>query len=221
MKTNPRTWILAILGLFLLCGCYLEDRIQASALAEVDPGSVIFFDDFSDMESGWEIWDSDEAQIYYSDSGLGFTINTTNYDYWSLLGIRLADITLVVDAEQTAGPNDNDFGLICRYQDEFNFYAFLISGDGYGGIVKVKDGLYSVLTASETLEFSDNIRQGQAKNQLRADCIGNQLSFYINQEEFLKVVDTDFSVGDIGLIAGAYDEPGVEILFDNFFAVKP
>ncbi len=206
---------------FTFSGCNLTDRITSSALAEIESGSVIYFDNFSNPDSGWEVWDSEEARIAYENDGLHFLIKQANFDYWSLSGQRFSDATIGVDATLRAGPDNNDFGLLCRFQNEYNFYAFLISSDGYGGIVKVKDGLYQILNSSEGLEYGSMIQQGQAVNQLRADCIGSRLTLYVNQEKFLEVDDTDFSAGDVGLIAGVYDEPGAEILFDNFYVLKP
>lgn len=201
--------------------CNLTDRITTSALAEIESGSVIYFDNFSNPDSGWDVWDTDEASIAYEIDGLHFQIKQANYDYWSLSGQRFSDATIGVDAALRAGPTNNDFGMLCRFQNEYNFYAFLISSDGYGGIVKVKDGLYQILNSSEGLEYASMIQQGQAVNQLRADCIGSRLTLYVNQEKFLEVDDTDFSAGDVGLIAGVYDEPGADILFDNFYVLKP
>lgn len=201
--------------------CNLSDRITASALAEIEPGSVVYFDNFSNPESGWEVWESEEAAITYDSNGLRFHINAPNYDFWSLPGQRFSDVTLGVDATLTAGPDDNDFGLICRFQNEYNFYAFLISSDGYGGIIKVKDGKYQILNHPDGLEYGPMITQGRATNLIRADCVGSRLTLYVNQEKFLEVEDSDFTAGDVGLIAGSYDQPGVEVLFDNFFVLKP
>jgi hypothetical protein len=43
----------------------------------------------------------------------------------------------------------------------------------------------------------------------------------VNGIQLFEVTDSDFSSGDVGVIAGAYDTPGVEILFDNFAVLKP
>lgn len=220
---NQKTMLVLFFALttLVLSGCNLEDRITSSALAEIDPGSVVYFDNFDNPESGWQVWSSESATIAYAADGLRFHINEANYDYWSLPGQRFSDSTLAVDATLIEGPTDNDFGLLCRFQNEYNFYAFLVSSDGYGGIIKVKDGLYKTLNSPDGLEYGAMIQQGQATNQIRADCVGSRLTLYVNQEKFLEVEDLDFTVGDVGLIAGSYSQPGVDILFDNFFVLKP
>jgi len=214
---------LVVLGAVLisLTACNLTDRIRASALTSVDAGSVLLYDDFSDPNSGWSTLSTDGVEIGYDQGGLRFQVDNLNFDYWSLPGSRFADVTVAVDAKMLGGPEDNDYGIICRYQDQYNYYALLISSDGYGGIVKVKDGLYTVLNNKEGLEYGTMIRKGSEVNQLRADCINDTLALYVNHEPFLNVKDSDFSVGEIGLIVGAYDQSGVDILFDNYFVIKP
>ena len=221
MFNRFRTGLIAIGFLFFLSGCNLIKQIETSALAARDAGSILFYDDFSDSASGWRQWSSPEAVIHYQNGVLAFLINQANYDYWSLAGKNYTDVTLAVEAELINGPTDNDFGLICRFQDEYNFYAFLISSDGYGGIVKVKDGIYQVLSSQNGLEFGKMISQGYSRNQLRADCVGPRLTLIVNQQKFAEVEDTDFSMGDVGLLAGVYQTPGVEIHFDNFYVIKP
>lgn len=205
----------------LLSGCQglggLSPQVEPTQAA----GEILFSDDFSNPNSGWKVWNSQEAVIEYAEGGLQFTINQLNYDYWSLPGKDFSNVTLAVDAALKEGPTDNDFGLICRMQDEYNFYAFLISSDGYGGIVKVKDGLYQVLNSESGLEYGAMIQQDLAVNLIRADCIGSTLTLYVNHEKFLEVEDSDFTDGDVGLLAGSYSQSGVRILFDNFYVLNP
>jgi hypothetical protein len=63
--------------------------------------------------------------------------------------------------------------------------------------------------------------QKDAANHLRADCIGNTLTFYINNNQVASVQDADFASGDVGLLAGAFFQPGVDVLFDHFTVVQP
>lgn len=204
-----------------LAACNLADRINLSAVSAVDAGSVLYFDDFSDPESGWTTLETEGARIAYEQDGLRFQVDNINYDYWSLSGMRLADATVAVEATMLAGPEDNDFGLVCRFQDANNYYALLISSDGYGGIVKVKDGVYTILNNPNGLEYGTMIHKGKDTNLLRADCVGDHLSLYVNHEPFVDVRDKDFTFGDFGLIAGSFSQAGVDILFDDFFVIKP
>jgi hypothetical protein len=68
---------------------------------------------------------------------------------------------------------------------------------------------------------SDAINQGAATNHIRADCVGSTLTLYANGTQIDQQTDTDFSTGDVGLLAGTYTQTGTDILFDNFVVMKP
>jgi hypothetical protein len=183
--------------------------------------NAIYADDFSNPKSGWETWtDANGSFVAYQNNGLRILVKDQQFDYWSRPGRRFVDASIEVDAIKLAGPNDNDFGLICRYQDRNNFYAFLISSDGYAGIIKVADGKYNVLNGTE-LAYSQSIRQGEALNHLQANCVGQSLALAVNGEVVAQVQDAAFAAGEVGVVAGTNDNPGVDIFFDNFVVNKP
>ena len=71
------------------------------------------------------------------------------------------------------------------------------------------------------MEYSEAINQGNATNRLRADCIGQTLTLYVNDQQVFQTSDSQFSSGDVGLIAGTFDVAGTDIHFDNFVVRKP
>ena len=73
----------------------------------------------------------------------------------------------------------------------------------------------------ENLIPSDLIAQGAATNQIRFDCVGSTLTLYINGTQVDQQFDEDYVAGNVGLIAGTYDEAGTDILFDNFVVYQP
>ena len=83
-----------------------------------------------------------------------------------------------------------------------------------------KDGQATLLGQSEMLA-STNINKSMAVNHLRADCIGNTLTFYVNGFQIAQAQDSTLPSGDVGLIAGTFAEPGVDVLFDNFVVLQP
>jgi hypothetical protein len=212
-------WIMVVLAL-LMGGCS-SPLNNSSANGTVPSGNVLFTDDFSDPKSGWETWtEPSGSMVAYQNGGLRIFINEKQFDYWSRPGKRYVDIRVEVDAIKIGGPNDNDYGLICRYQDRDNFYAFLISSDGYGGILKVKDGKFQIL-GEKQLKYFDSIRQGEALNRLRGDCVGSELTLSVNGNKLLSQQDSDLQSGEIGVLAGTGEKPGADIFFDNFGAYKP
>ena len=159
------------------------------------------------------------SAVSYYQGGLIFIINIPQYDYISVPNGSFGDVRVEATANKLTGPDDNDYGIICRYQNEKNYYSFIISSDAYFGIIKVKEGIYQILN-STNLEYNSMINLGYELNHLRADCIGSVLIFYVNETKLAEVTDTDFSGGKVGLIAGSFKSPGVAVLFDNFLVLK-
>lgn len=188
------------------------------------PGKILFQDDFSDPSSGWKRVTTTTGETEYADGIYRIFINETNTDIWSKPGLNFsdnsADVRVEVDAIKVGGDRNNRFGIICRAVDLNSFYTFIISSDGYYGIGKIKGEDYQLL-GMDALQPSDAIHLGSAFNHIRADCIGDTLALSINGQMITEVKDTEFSSGDVGLIAGTYDIPGTDIRFDNFVVYKP
>ncbi len=219
MKTKLRLLaVIAILSLAML-SCSLTDSGNEAPAAELPP-DVLFQDDFSNTSSGWDQVEVEEGITNYVDGRYRIFVNTTNMDVWANPGLNFSDVIVEVDTAKEGGPDDNDFGLICRYQDVNNFYFFIVSSDGYYGIAKVVDG-EQILIGQENMDYTEAIQQGNAANQLQADCVGEHLVLHVNGQKLLDVTDTSYTSGDIGLIAGTFDEPGTDIYFDNLVVRKP
>jgi hypothetical protein len=191
---------------------------------QVDPGEVVpgvlFQDDFSDTSSGWDRVDAPEGVTDYANGGYRIFVDQTGHDYWGNPGLDFGDVHIEVDATKVGGPDDNDLGLICRYQDTDNFYAFYVSSDGFASITKVVDGNQELMGSENWLETAA-VRQGNATNRIRADCVGDSLALYANGELVHSVADSTFASGDVGLIAGTFSEGGTDVLFDNFVVLQP
>jgi hypothetical protein len=214
---RPKTTTsLIVLAIFLLlnhaCAPLISPEAAASTLSK---DSLLFQDDFNHPPSGWGIWDRDGGKVEYLDGGLHFQVEDDYFDFWSVAGKDFSDVQVEVDVLKRGGPEDNDFGILCRYQDNKNFYMLVASSDGYYGIAKLKAGQYSMI-GSEQLQYSDAILPGRVTNHLRVDCVGETLRLYANGLMLMEAHDSDFRSGDVGLVAGAYQEKGVDLLFDQF-----
>ena len=192
----------------------------AQGSAESTPSNVLFQDDFSDTASGWDRINTPDGITDYVDGVYRIYVNILNSDIWANPGLNLSDVRLEVDATKVGGDDNNVFGLVCRYQDNDNFYFLVISSDGYHGIGKVKEGVQTLI-GMESMPPADQVNKGNATNHLRADCVGNNLTLYANGESFPSQTDSDFTSGDVGLFAGAFDTPGTDIHFDNFSVLRP
>lgn len=197
--------------------------LSCQVLAKNDPTEltrVRFRDDFSETSSGWNRISTTQGETEYSDGVYRIFVNEPNLDIWSLAGLDLSDVRIEVDALKVGGERDNRFGVICRAVNPESFYTFIVSSDGYYGIGKIRGQDYTLI-GMDALQPTEAINKGSAINRLRADCIGDTLTLYVNGVRLAEVRDSDFASGDIGLIAGTYQTPGTDIRFDNLVVYQP
>jgi hypothetical protein len=217
MTSNLKTRTVYMLALFPLAAiaCQLLSFANLS-----QPGSVLFQDDFSDTSSGWKQANLPEGVAVYQESAFRIKVNAPNTYLWSTPGLSFSDTRIEAVALKAGGTDNNAFGLMCRYREGDQFYAFLISSDGYYGVAKYQGSQLRML-GTQGMPPADAILQGNAANHLRADCAANVLVFYVNGVQVAAYQDNDFSSGDAGLIAGVLDAPATEIFFDNFSVQRP
>jgi hypothetical protein len=226
MGAKPMSWLnrmacmVLLMSAAVLAGCAPLESLLERPTPEIQPGTVLFQDDFAQVSSNWGIWDRSGGMVTYDQGGLRILVKEANYDFWSVAGKQFSDVRIESEATRLGGPEDNDFGLICRYQDNQNFYMFLVSSDGYYGIAKLKDNKHSLIGSTQ-LQYTGKIRPAQVKHTLRADCSGEVLRCYVDGSLLMEASDGDFQTGDVGVLAGAYSTSGVDILFDNFVVMRP
>lgn len=187
------------------------------------PDSIIFKDNFSDTSGGWDTVQKEDGTTGYVPNGYRIFVNKSKWYFWSIPSkvSKITDARIEVDTTKVAGPDENEIGIICRYKDDNNFYFLTIGSNGSYSINKTKEGKDNFIGMDKIQFAGQKIRTGNANNHLRADCIGNELSLYANGELLTTVTDTEFTDGEVGLIAGTYDTPGTDVLFQNFVVLKP
>ena len=180
------------------------------------PASLIYADDFSDIDSGWDVSFENDTEAEYVNGEYRLAVYRSDYVVWGnpSMAPLFGDIRIEVDARHEEGPLDNNFGILVRYQDDTDeFYWFQISSDGYFSVDMRQFGEWATLVEWQE---SDAIRQGAgATNHLAVEAIGNQFSFFVNDVYLTDITADSFLFGNIGLAAGTYDEPGAVIHFDN------
>jgi hypothetical protein len=200
---------------FLISAC---TSLPIPAIATANPGDVLYQEQFENNSTGWARISNDNGIMDYDGGGYRILVRQPKLNVWSISEKDFGDVRVEADVIRLNGPDENRMGLICRYQ-RGNYYFFVISNDGFYVIGKFIGGLTLPLSQTE-MQASDAIQVG-TMNHLRADCIGDKLTFYINFTEVASATDPDFSSGDVGLVAGSFTEPGVDVLFDNFVVLQP
>lgn len=203
--------------------------LTACSIGGLEPDSctdagALFADKFDGTEEcGWALYNRGGTVVNIQEESLRLSTSQPGQIWWTNPGRQFDDVIITVDARQVEGPNDNAFGVLCRYQSEENFYLFLISGDGYYMIGKYQTGSNQIqyLTGDGEFVASDVITQGMAINQIRASCIGDQLTLSVNGIQLDSVTDPTFVTGDVGVGASTF-EPGTAVIeFDDFRVLAP
>ena len=181
---------------------------------------MLFEDDFSEESSGWDQYESSIGSTNYKKETYQIIVNEPTTDLFANPYKSFTDTIIEVEAARLEGPINNNYGIICRSQDEENFYAALITSDGYAGIFEVEDGKYKLLGHDEMIPVPA-ILGGTGTNLLHFECIGDSLAFAVNNSPVDAQTDKSFPKGDIGLIAGTFEEAGVHIAFDDLKVWQP
>ena len=225
MKIQKLILPTAILFLFTACALPSISDISGPTVEPPIPasGTVLVDDDFSNPLSGFDHFSSTEAAMDYDNGVYRFLIHGAPLHYFSTLDRRFTDTRVEVDTAKLDGPDSNLAGIVCRFNNVGgvpSFYFMAISSDGYYAIGLSNDQ-GTVLLGQDQMANSPNINTGVSINHLRADCVGNTLTFYVNGFPIAQAFDSTLASGEIGLLAGALDTGGVDIIFDRFIVIQP
>jgi len=215
-----RLFFLFIVLLFMASlACQVSLPITTTPTPVARAGDTLFFDDFTKPSTGWKRFTSAEGTMDYDGNGYRFLVNALQANFWSTPGKSFKDVRMEVDVAKLSGPDENRIGLLCRFT-EGNYYFFMVSSDGYYTIGKYIGGNAIQLGQTE-MQYNEAIHTGLAINHLRADCVGNTFTLYVNGSPVAQAQDSDFAEGDVGLLAGTFSQPGVDVIFDNFVVLQP
>ena len=209
----------AIMAVVLLMAGCSQFRLAGALF---NPGSdeesqTLVRDDFSDKDSGWGQFIYPEGAAVYKDDVYQIAVNVPNSDIFITYPRVYINSIVQADIQKVSGSNDNNYGLICRYEDERNFYAGQISSDGYAGIIKVKNGVYELI-GRELMMPVPAILGGEAVNQVRFECVQDTLTLIVNGQVAETQTDDTFISGEVGMIAGTVSGYEGVFAFDNFIA---
>ncbi len=226
-QRRPAVRALGVLHVGLAAGLLAAACTPPGTPAPPGTPGVIFYDDFSQTTSGWDQHTGSDATTDYDNGRYLIAVEEPGVDVWGRPGLELTDLSLDVDARYLAGPTNNEFGVFCRYSRSSDgrnsFYFFLISSDGYYALGKVVNDVRTILNPEAgSFQPAPAVRlEPEAVNHLAATCHGNQFALAVNGTPSGEFTDDALPQGDIGLLAGTFDEGGVRIDFDNVVVRPP
>ena len=219
-----KQFFFAILLVALTAGCSFQpygDQILGPTVEPPIPasGTVLFQDKFDNPSSGWDHVNDANGIMDYDNGVYRIMVNLANINAWATPKKTFRDARIEVDVVKIGGPDSNRAGIACRVHGG-DLYFFVISNDGYYGIGRTVGG-NSVLLGQTAFAQSDAIKTGLSINHLRADCVGSTLSFYVNGFLVAQAIDTTLNNGEVGVIAGTFNEANVDMVFDEFIVLQP
>jgi hypothetical protein len=219
---RKQIFIIPAILVILIMACSTTTLKPAPAVTNSAGATILYQNSLADPKGGWAAHQTTNSTMDYAYGG--YHINVTSPDILAFVTAGQSfqsDVIVEVDSTKTSGPDDNYLGVICRYQDTDNFYFFVISSDGFGGIAMYKANQMSILSGTAFVA-SPAINQGAATNHLRAECQGTSLTLSVNGKQVASTTDSTFTTGgDSGVLARANTVAGVDILFKNFVVSKP
>jgi hypothetical protein len=225
--------LIPVLWLFLLLptlACARGDDATGAPAPSFpsEPGAVLVDEPFADTTTHkWDVYNDRETRAEYEVNRLLLAIDVPDEVAWSLLqdnGAEFGDVALDLDVTALAGPTDNSFGLIFRYKDRWNFYSFDVSSDGYYRLQLRRGTSNTDWQAHKLIDWTPSaaVRPGlDQPNHLRLVAKGTAFTLIINGQTVNQFTDTTLSRGRIGVSAGSFQEPGVQIAFDNLVVSNP
>jgi hypothetical protein len=177
---------------------------------------LLYFDNFSDPDSGWPISDSGNVKLSYQEGEYEILIREQNY--WGGAVPPLDDIAgYSVNADMRFQTGSGGFyGLIFDREDWDQFYIYVISPYGQVfGVLRHDPAAWVVLIP---FAVSPSINTGSTANHLRVDRAGDQITVYVNDQLLTSISDDAYSgiSNEVGLFAQSSTQVPVAMRFDNF-----
>ncbi len=188
-----------------------------------------FNDTFSNINSGWgEQHDQVFDKGYFQTSTYRMGIKAPQQLLIAISPDNLAkpiqNIVISVRGRQNL-PGVGAFGVICRMQDEQNYYSAMISGDQFR-IGKMINGNYTSLTDPAWQPLPDTVTDQDGYDTIDFSCIDSFIVLQVNGIGAAHVTDDNLTQGAVGLIAIAGKDQGKDgyytlAFFDDFSVYIP
>jgi len=194
----------------------VRDRVAPENLPSVGYRTLDqIADETFDRIGQWRTYDGGD-DLYMTVADGVYTIDlSAKQIVWTQAPIQHENVVIEVLTDQQSEYKYNAYGVACRVAPDNSGrgYYFLISGDGQYTI-RWNNGR----TLDDIIKMtpSDVIKQGQARNRIRAVCIDDYLGLWINGEFVAEARDIHASQGYVGL-AGfmGYNNQNLTVDFDD------
>jgi hypothetical protein len=182
--------------------------------------TLVMYDDFSDKATDWlEQEDDTYSTNYFSPGFYQMSVRGEGHLLWSISpgGSPMQDVLVSTVAKNNGGSEDNMYGVLCRVTSADAFYGFVISTDGYYSILQSHDD-GSVNNMLDETWYASSLFDGKSSVKIGAECVGDTLTLLVDDVPMASVTvpQAEIVAGNVGLLVGAMNDSGSDILFDEF-----
>jgi hypothetical protein len=175
---------------------------------------ILYFDDFSDPNSGWPVVNIGDIRLDYTFFEKYHIGLNQSYIYAvARPGFQSSDFRASVEL-YTDSPSQDSYGIAFGIsQDWSGWYTFEIYPDGWFGIYRYDQSGGAVLAEA----YSPFIHVGNTPNQLTVERSGAFIKAFANGDLLATVSDSKFiGLLYLGLINITYDTSGSNTYYDDF-----
>ncbi len=154
-----------------------------------------------------------ETDVYPDNGGVWFDINIPDtYIYLFNENFTYDDVVIETEVENTGPHNSQYINLVCRYTPDKGWYEFSVAASGMVQLWRYSfdDGYILIEDGGSTA-----INQGNATNDFKMTCVGNELSLFINGKQWRsEIKDSNYREGFVGISAGTMNVYPIQVVFN-------
>lgn len=179
-------------------------------------GVPTLVDNFSAPASGWRVGEDAKARREYTDGRLQITFNAERGSAQSILGRKVGNFAMQIEATPVSGPPKFWYGVVLRQSSGEKFIVFIISPQGSYAVSTRENGKNVPVSEPFT---SSAIRKGMATNSIKVYAVDEHFAFEVNGTLVEVQQIPGFEPGAVGVMVlrspNDTTEP-TKVAFDNF-----
>mgnify|MGYP005836544593 FL=1 len=188
-------------------------QILPTPTPQLGRDAVLLEDDFSARE-GWVISRTTAGSIAYGVDELTLAVASRRAYLVSLRRAPVfSDFYLEMTARVSLCQAQDQYGLLLRAADEWNYYRWVITCDGRSRLERVQQGAFVIV--QDWVESPRILAGALAENRLGVWMSGREMRFFINDLELFAARDPVWGEGVVGVFVRAAGEPPLTVSFDD------
>jgi len=219
---TPYVVLLGLLGREQLCAKYTAcdpTKPPPSPSPSPSPSNVIFQDDFTNPNGGWPTLKDPQGRYELGYLPGEYRIAIAAANYLALVTnttvAAQTDVQIEVDTTRFGPPTNILYGLACR-NSASGAYLGLIAIDGSVAIFKVGTGGSTILSIGQ----SAAVKPGEQTNRVRFDCVGSNLTLYVNGTMVASAQDSTYGNGRFAVVGFTSQQGGLDLHLRNFILYR-